>query len=453
MDTVNPRKLSELKTEVEIVKVSEINSAGRSRKDYGDVSRLQVSIKEKGLIQPLVIKHVSDDVRESTGFKYFLLAGGRRFKAIKNLEWDEVPARIYPVDLDGYEIRSIELEENLKRKDLTDAERIKMIKMVHSLWIEKYGEKETKLKDDPGHSKRDTAKRLGISHTKVNKDLEIAEWLERVPELEKLKDRKKIKAAISEAKKRVRRKERLKSVDSPAPSKDIKTLEESYINGDFLEEVKSIPDGTVDLVEIDIDYPMDVSELKHKSVSSDKKSGRYKGIDKNEYPKLMKNFLESSYRILDEGGWCITWFGIEYREKLLEWADEVGFKTRMYHGDWYKGENYANCRNPEYLLKHSCEHFFYFSKGTARLNKPHADHFGQAPIPPAERIHPYEKPVSLMKRIIETFVPEKSRIVSACAGSGNTLMAGYEYNCNVWGTDLGDYKADFIYKVRQTYGK
>lgn len=453
MDTKNPRKLSTKQIEMKKVPLKSINTAGRSRRDYGEVKKLQQSILDKGLIHPLVVMRNNEEKEKSTGFKYFLLAGGRRTKAIKNLEWEEAPVRIFPSDLNGYEIRSIELEENLKRKDLTDAERIKMIKTVHDLWTQMYGDKEHGLKDGKGHSKRDTARELGVSHTKINKDLEIAEWMERVPALEKLKDRKKIRSAIEDAKKKVRRRKKFQEAGIDKENQDTKEIEKCYIKGDFFEEVKKLTKGTFDFIDLDIDYPMEIVEETNLSATKDKKEKRYVGIDKKEYPKLMKDSLQACYDLLDDGGWCIIWFGVEYREKLIEWGKEIGFKTRIYNGDWYKGEAYANCRNAEYLLKHSCEHFFYFSKGTAILNNVHADHFQFAPVPVKQRSHPYEKPIFLMKEIIQTFVGENSNIFVPFAGSGNTLIAGKMLNCNVSGTELGDYQDDFKYKVRQMQKK
>ncbi len=70
-----------------------------------DVSELEKSIKTVGIIAPLII---NKDFR--------LLAGGRRFRALRNLGHQEVP--VIQVDLDEYEQELISIDENIVRKDL-----------------------------------------------------------------------------------------------------------------------------------------------------------------------------------------------------------------------------------------------------------------------------------------------------------------------------------------------
>ena len=55
-----------------------------------------------------------------------LVAGERRLRACRMLGWSEIPARLYS-ELTDDERREIELEENLRRKDLTPYERSKTL--------------------------------------------------------------------------------------------------------------------------------------------------------------------------------------------------------------------------------------------------------------------------------------------------------------------------------------
>jgi len=442
----NPRDLSTLPVSLEEVYVKDINDAGRSRTSYQDMEGLKISLKQKGLINPIALMKYE---KKYSGFTYFLLAGGRRLKAVKELKWEKVPARIYPHGLNGYEIRIIELEENIRREDLTDAERIKMTKQVHDLYVSLYGEKTSTSVDAPGHSYRDTAKKLNISVGKVGGDLEIAKWLEEIPELEKLRGRKEIKQAIAQAKKKVRRNRALELITDDPLSKGQESLEDAYHVGDFFELSKSIPDSSTDLVDLDIDYPMDVAEM-HPGVGRDKKSGVYTAVTKEDYPELLQKALQESYRILNTDSWCLVWFGMEYFSDIQKWAADIGFKVGWYYADWFKGEGYSHCRNPKYNLRHSKEHFFYLKKGSPEIQKPHSDTFEESPNVPAQRVHPYEKPARLMLSIFETFIPEESRIVSPFAGGGNTLIAGAIHKCSVWGSDLSEeYKKGYVLKVRE----
>lgn len=49
------------------------------------------------------------------------------------------------------------------------------------------------------------------------------------------------------------------------------------------------------------------------------------------------------------------------------------------------------------------------------------------------KIHPTQKPVNVLKRLIEIFTDEGDTVIDPCAGSGSTLQACYELNRNAFG--------------------
>ena len=52
------------------------------------------------------------------------------------------------------------------------------------------------------------------------------------------------------------------------------------------------------------------------------------------------------------------------------------------------------------------------------------------------RLHPTQKPVNLLKRLIEIFTDEGDVIIDPCAGSGSTLRAARELNRNAYGFEI-----------------
>lgn len=60
--------------------------------------------------------------------------------------------------------------------------------------------------------------------------------------------------------------------------------------------------------------------------------------------------------------------------------------------------------------------------------------------PKSEKIHPTQKPVKLLKKLISTFTDEGDVVIDPCAGSGSTLVAGYELNRKTYGFEI---KKDF----------
>lgn len=77
------------------------------------IEELARTIHTHGVIQPIVVRSTGEN-------KYEIIAGERRYRAMKSLEWLEVPAIVR--NLDDKETASIALIENLQREELTPIE-------------------------------------------------------------------------------------------------------------------------------------------------------------------------------------------------------------------------------------------------------------------------------------------------------------------------------------------
>ena len=58
----------------------------------------------------------------------------------------------------------------------------------------------------------------------------------------------------------------------------------------------------------------------------------------------------------------------------------------------------------------------------------------------SQKIHPTQKPVKLLKKLIEIFTDEGDIVIDPCAGSGSTLIAAIELNRRTYGFEI---KKDF----------
>ena len=96
-----------------ILKISDVKIGQRVRDEYGDMEALADSIKEHGLLHPIVVD--SD---------YNLIAGCRRLLACERIGLTEIEAKVLE-DISEKELRVLELEENIRRKDLTELEKSK----------------------------------------------------------------------------------------------------------------------------------------------------------------------------------------------------------------------------------------------------------------------------------------------------------------------------------------
>lgn len=81
--------------------------------DEEKIEELSRTIHTHGVIQPIVVRKYSEDLFE-------IIAGERRYRAMKKLNWTEVPAIVR--DLSDKETASIALIENLQREELTAIE-------------------------------------------------------------------------------------------------------------------------------------------------------------------------------------------------------------------------------------------------------------------------------------------------------------------------------------------
>ena len=121
------------------------------RVEIGDLSELTQSIKEKGVLEPLLVK---PNPRAGT---WMIIAGERRWRAANLAGLREVPC--IELDIDEKSIAEIALIENLQRKDLT-------------IWEEADGL--AALSEKFGYTHEEIAKKISKSRTTVTESMTIA---------------------------------------------------------------------------------------------------------------------------------------------------------------------------------------------------------------------------------------------------------------------------------------
>jgi ParB family chromosome partitioning protein len=84
------------------------------RKDRGDLKGLTESVREKGVLEPLLVRYLPESE------KYMIISGERRYFAARAAGLAEVPC--IEKDADDAETLELALIENLHRKDLTPFE-------------------------------------------------------------------------------------------------------------------------------------------------------------------------------------------------------------------------------------------------------------------------------------------------------------------------------------------
>ena len=132
---------------VEINKIKIVNDNPRTGFDKEKLNELAESIRERGILQPLVCKQVGDF--------YHLIAGERRLRAAKIVGLKEVPI-ILRDTLDN-EIKIDQVIENLQREDLSAEDKFLAFKKMR----------------DNGLSIKEISKKTGVNSTVVSSILAL----------------------------------------------------------------------------------------------------------------------------------------------------------------------------------------------------------------------------------------------------------------------------------------
>lgn len=151
----------------------------RRREDYGDLDGLAESIERFGLLHPVVVDEAGN-----------LVAGERRLRACEQLGWTVVDVRRLG-DLTEAERREIELEENLRRKDLTPFEQAKVMTGLAATAGEVLKQRETDFSPTVGEKSRGrptkpdsldrVAERIGVPRETIRRAQEHVQTVEDHP--------------------------------------------------------------------------------------------------------------------------------------------------------------------------------------------------------------------------------------------------------------------------------
>jgi len=124
---------------------------GQPRIEIGDLSELISSIKQKGVLEPLLVR--PSDV----GGRFMIISGERRYRASLEAGLTELPC--IEMDVDDRDVAEISLIENLQRKDLTPFEEADGLRTLGERF---------------GYTHEEIATKIGKSRTTITESLSIS---------------------------------------------------------------------------------------------------------------------------------------------------------------------------------------------------------------------------------------------------------------------------------------
>ena len=142
---------------IEVDKIKPNPFQPRKYFEQESLKELAASIREFGIIQPLVVTKIEHEVEDGTKVEYQLIAGERRLMAAKMLGMERVPAIVRRVSQKAEQME-LAIVENLQRANLNPVETARAY---------------ARLQDEFGLTQREIASKLGKSRESIANNLRI----------------------------------------------------------------------------------------------------------------------------------------------------------------------------------------------------------------------------------------------------------------------------------------
>lgn len=358
------------------------------------IASMADSFTRLGQINPIVIRR--DRV---------LVAGETRLLAAGRCGWDRILFQ-YSDTLDPRNLLSLELEENIKRTDLSWQDQCDALKRYHDLQREL----------NEGWSAEKTAEAVGLTPGHVSKQLAVAKAIQAGDE--KVLATKDFSTALGIVKRKAERKvadvkARLAIVDDvQVQPKD----EAPILNVDFTSWVESYSGPAFNLIHCDFPYGINADKFAQGAADA---YGGYEDSPET-YWKLVSALIRHRHKLLGESGHIIFWFSMKHYAATLEALREF-FWVDPYPLVWHKSDNKGTLPDPQRGPRRVYEVAFLCSLGDRKIISPVSNTFSG----PTTRVgeHMSEKSREMLCHFFRMVVDENTRLLDPTCGSGSALRA------------------------------
>lgn len=404
---------------------TEIRKRQRSAMDKTKLAELKESIADKGILHPPV--YWQDPKTQ----KWVLTAGERRSEAMRLLhaegrsfthEGTVVAPGMIPITrlsdvLDEIARFEVELDENVRRDDLTWQDRVRAYADLHAM-RQQSNPKQTQMDTARELIDRGLAKTIGGARLHMKEATLIADHLdnekiamarnpaEALSLVYKLEE-EKVTAAL------VRR--RL----AVAPSASSIALK----HGSCLDVLDGLDSDMADLILTDPPYGLGASgagfrgrTVHHHNYEDTKENAQ----------KIARAILTEGFRICKTRANIFMFCDIDLFDWLKSTASNMGWSPFRRPLIWQKSESEGMAPWGGSGPRITTEFILFATKGQRGLNASPIDVFNVKRVSRSERIHAAEKPVELLKTLIQCSTLPGDFVLDPCAGSGSTLVAAKE---------------------------
>lgn len=462
-----------------LVPTTFIQEGTRIRTDYGDLTSLAESIRELGLIHPIVINVAG-----------VLVAGGRRFRAMRDvLKLTEIPITYFEF-ADEATLRILEREENVRRKSMTWQEEVISIAEVHQHHALTSALKSERWTQDA------TGEILGVSRASVTYALQLAD-LVRAKDKEILACPRANDALAVLAKRRANESNKIIAKmtlpDAPASAsvtdQDLDALfapvkqssggvgelkddgempgqvaaladqievplSRMLFNMDAIDFLERLPAESVDHVITDWPYGIDMENIQQTNGGLNVESTAAEH-DVTENVALHEVVIPAIYRAIKPGGFFITWTDMDHWEKNKQDCIKAGFKVQRWPLIWYKT---SRCQNmaAAYNFTKNYEIAIVCRKGIATLLAPQPSSIIVAGREDSAQVfgHPFAKPYQVWATLYSAVAQRGQVVLDPFAGRGSSVVAALTYGLQPLACELKDEHFNgLVVNVKEWYQK
>lgn len=189
------------------------------------------------------------------------------------------------------------------------------------------------------------------------------------------------------------------------------------LHGDCVQVMRGMPSASVDFILTDPPYLVRYRSRTGQTIANDDRDG------------WLEPAFAEMYRVLKPGSLCVSFYGWNAADKFIGAWRKAGFRIV---GHIVFTKRYASSVR---YFRHHHEQAYVLAKGDA----PYPD----APLDDVidwsytgNRLHPTQKPVAVLRRLIATLSKPDGMVLDPFCGSGSTLVAARELKRSFVGIEL-----------------
>jgi len=368
------------------------NRDERQRQELTDIDVLADSIRRLGLIHPLVVTR-----------ELVLVSGERRLTAVKALGWSHVTIQ-FQDECDEALLHAIELEENVKRKELPWQDECKAVQEYHQL----------RAAQEMKWTIENTAEALGLTQPEASARLIVAKELADPKSMVHAAPRYTTAVNMT---RRVAERKAAAELDRVLDRVEPERPKDTILNTSFLNWAPAYQGPLFNFIHCDFPYGIDAHKF-GSAFASKSVHGEYKDTKEN-YLELIKCLLSNIDKIMSDQGHLMFWFSMTHYAETFDLLSSEFF-VDPYPLVWHKSDNAGNAPRPQHMARRVYETAFFCSRGDHPIVKIVSNLFAASTV--TDR-HMSEKPVTMLTYFFRMLVDGHTSILDPTAGSGSALRA------------------------------